>query len=106
MRIRRYIVTRILMALPMIFIIVTVTFLLLRVLPGNPALSILGEDATPEAVAALEEKMGLNDPMSEQLLTFWSNVIRGRLGNSLRFPGTVLDEIKTRLMVTIELVIG
>lgn len=106
MRIRRYIITRILLALPMIFIIVTVTFLLLRVLPGNPALSILGEDATPDAVAALEERLGLNKPISEQLVIFWISVLRGELGTSLRFQTTVVAEIISRFPITLELVIG
>ena len=106
MRFKQFILLRFLLTIPMLFIITSITFFLLRILPGNPALAILGEEATPESVKALEELLGLNKPWHEQFISFWLNVLRGDLGKSLRTGGNVNVEILSRLPTTLELVIG
>lgn len=101
---KKYIITRIIATVPMVFILVTIVFLILRVLPGNPALVILGEEATPDAVSKLMEQLGLNKPLYEQYIDFWVNIFTGNLGRSLRTGGSVIDEIMRRIPLTVELV--
>lgn len=79
----KYAVRRILSALPTIFIVVTAVFLILRILPGDPALAVLGENASQEALDRIREQMGLNDPLWLQYVKFLGDLLRGDLGNSL-----------------------
>jgi len=102
---RRYVVFRVMLVPPMVFIIVSLIFLLLRILPGNPALAILGEEATPEAVKALEEMMGLNKPLYIQYIDMWRGILTGNLGRSLRVGSSVTEEILSRLPITLELIL-
>ena len=60
------ILKRILQSIPTLLIVVTVTFVLTRMIPGNPARSVLGPQASPDAIAELEEEMGLNKSKAEQ----------------------------------------
>jgi len=90
----------------MVILIISIVFFLMRILPGNPALAILGEQATPEAVETLMEKMGLKKPLYEQYIDMWMGIVQGNLGNSLRTGGPVLEEILSRLPVSLELLLG
>ena len=63
---RRYILTRIGLTLPMIFILATMVFLILRILPGDPVTSALGPKGTPEMIAHIRATLGLNDPLIVQ----------------------------------------
>lgn len=100
---RRYIVVRILLTIPMILILVSVVFVVLRVLPGDPALAILREGATEEQLHTLREAMGLNKPLTEQYVDFVSGLIRLDFGESMVRDRLVIDEIKTFLPATLEL---
>ena len=60
------ILKRLLQTIPVLFVVVTLTFILTRMIPGNPAMQMLGPQASPDAIATLEEEMGLNRPMLEQ----------------------------------------
>ena len=100
---RRYIVIRILLTIPMILILVTIVFFVMRVLPGDPAVAVLRDGATEEQLAAYRELMGLDKPITEQYIEFLSGLIRFDFGQSLSRPRSVIEEITTFLPATIEL---
>lgn len=79
------------------------TFLVFQVLPGDPALTILGVDAEEEQVAALREKLGLDQPLYIQFINWFNGVIHGDLGDSLRFSEPVWNLIQHRIPVTLTL---
>lgn len=103
---RRYILTRVVMTLPMVFILGSLVFLIMRVLPGDPITSQLGPKATPEMIQQIRQDLGLNDPLIVQYGRFLKNMITLNFGNSL-IGGhrPILDEMSERFPATIELVI-
>lgn len=78
----KYILRRILVTLPTIFITISIIFFGLRILPGDPAVAMLGDNANPETLEALRENMGLNDPLWKQYLQFLGDLAQGNLGES------------------------
>ncbi|MBT3239495.1 MAG: ABC transporter permease [Chloroflexi bacterium] len=100
---RRYIFMRILLTIPMILILVTVVFFVLRVLPGDPALAVLREGASEEQLEAFRETLGLNKPLPEQYFEFVSGLVRFDFGESMTRDRPVVDEIKTFFPATVEL---
>jgi len=104
---RVYIITRALLTVPMIFILLTLVFVIMRILPGNPVLAIVGMKATPELIESLEKQLGLDKPWWVQYIDYISNLLRGDLGRSMiwgRRP--VIAEIMDRFPATVELTIG
>ncbi|KEO84861.1 ABC transporter permease [Tumebacillus flagellatus] len=101
-----FLVRRLLLAVPVIFLVTILVFSLMHMLPGDPATVILGQEAPPEAVAALREQLGLNDPIVMQYLHWLGGVLHGDLGHSLVDNSPVSDLIAQRLPVTVELTIG
>ena len=102
-----YIVSRLLLTIPMIFILLTVVFLIMRILPGNPVLASLGVKATDEDIQRISEQLGLNRPLIEQYIEYIGGIFRGDLGHSLIFGRRpVIDEIMDRFPATVELTIG
>jgi len=104
---RVYIITRALLTIPMIFILLTLVFVIMRILPGNPVLAIVGMKATPELIESLEKQLGLDKPWWVQYIDYISNLLRGDLGRSMiwgRRP--VIAEIMDRFPATVELTIG
>ena len=98
----RYIVQRVLAAIPVMFIVTTTVFTLLYLTPGDPAGVILGPDATPERINELRERLGLNDPWHVQLLRWYGGLLHGDLGNSLSVSNhTVVQAIAERAEPTI-----
>jgi len=81
-------------------------FLVIHLVPGNPAQVIAGADAPPETVAAIEEELGLNRPLPEQYLRYLGRVLQGDLGTSLRSNRPVIDEVMTALPRTIQLAVA
>ncbi len=81
----KMILKRILQLIPVLLITMTITFVITRVLPGNPAVTILGPQASPEAIEAMEEEMGLNDPMPIQYINYIKGIVTGDLGTSYRY---------------------
>jgi predicted MFS family arabinose efflux permease len=63
---QRTIIKRVLQVIPVLFVVVTITFVLTRMIPGNPAAVMLGPQASPDAIATMTEKLGLDKPMLEQ----------------------------------------
>ena len=102
---RRYIFVRILLTIPMILILISVVFFVMRILPGDPALAVLRDGASDEQIETFREVMGLNKPLGEQYLDFIVGVVTFDFGQSMARPVPVIDEIKTFLPATIELAI-
>jgi ABC-type dipeptide/oligopeptide/nickel transport system permease component len=94
---------RLLLTLPVLFGIVLVVFLLARVIPGDPCRAILGERASDEACARFDAANGLDQPLPTQLTIYVGQLLRGELGDSIRFSIPVSQLLVERLPLTIEL---
>ena len=101
----RLIVRRLLLAVPLLLIVSTLTFVLTAVAPGDPAATILGSSATPESIAALNAKLGLDDPIVVQYWHWLENAVTGDLGTSVVTSQSVGQAIGTRLPTTLSLVL-
>ena len=101
----RLILFRLLAALPNLFGVVVITFLLTRALPGDPAAYFAGGSATQEAVEEVRRQLGLDRPLPEQFFRYLSELARGDLGLSLTTGQPVLQELLQRLPASMELVL-
>ncbi|HET8632192.1 MAG TPA: nickel ABC transporter permease [Thermomicrobiales bacterium] len=99
----RYILRRLVAMIPVIFIVSLIVFSLIHLTPGDPAQTMLGEEATPKEVAALRAKLGLDQPLSVQYVKWAGAVLHGDLGRSIRSNQPVSEAIRDRLPVTVEL---
>ena len=97
---------RLLGALPNLFGIVVITFLLTRALPGDPAAFFAGPAGTQQAVAEVREKLGLNKSLPEQFAIYAKDLAQGDFGESLSTGQPVRDELLTRLPASLELVLA
>jgi peptide/nickel transport system permease protein/glutathione transport system permease protein len=102
----RYLVTRLLWALPTLLAVLTLVFVLVRVVPGDPALVVLGDQATPEALRELRAKIGLDKPIWQQYAAFMGEVLQGDLGRSLITNRPIVADVAAVLPFTIELTIA
>jgi peptide/nickel transport system permease protein len=98
-----YTVRRLIVLAPMLAGVVVIVFALMHVIPGDPARVLLGEDATPEAVANLRRSFGLDRPLHEQLVVYFGRVLTLDLGRSLFQNQSVAALIAERLPATVEL---
>jgi peptide/nickel transport system permease protein len=98
------ILLRLLSALPNLFGVIVITFLLTRALPGDPAAYFAGGAATPEAVEQVRKSLGLDKPLLQQFFTYLGDLSHGELGNSLTTGQPVLNELLSRLPASLELV--
>ncbi|MCL6445815.1 MAG: ABC transporter permease, partial [Alicyclobacillus sp.] len=78
----RYVIERFITTIPVLFFLSIMVFSFIHLIPGNPAEILLGQDATPQAIHALDVQMGLDKPLLMQYLTWLLNVLRGDLGTS------------------------
>lgn len=101
----RYIGRRILIAIPTLIIVSVLVFALQKLLPGDPVLTMAGEERDPQVLAFLREKYRLDDPLPVQYLAWIGSALTGNLGISLRTDIPVLTLILSKLPVTIELAI-
>lgn len=99
----RYAVKRILLAIPILIAVLTLVFLLIRVLPGDPATVLLGDYASKEAIDQLRKTMGLDKSLIVQYLDFLTGLLRGDLGNSMITGSSVYHQIARALPYTLEL---
>jgi ABC-type dipeptide/oligopeptide/nickel transport system permease component len=99
----RYIASRLILAIPTVLAVLTLVFFVVRVIPGDPATAALGDYASQEAVEALQEKMGLNEPLYVQYFTFLGDLLRGDLGTSMITGKEISELIKQVLPYTLEL---
>ncbi|ARQ12337.1 oligopeptide ABC transporter permease protein (plasmid) [Rhizobium etli] len=100
----KFVLTRPLQFLPVIFGISVITFILVRLIPGDPARNILGTRATPAALAGIRAQYGLDQPMWVQYLYFLKNLANGEMGKSILYKVDVLKLIVTRIEPTLALV--
>jgi len=100
-----FILRRLVLAIPVLFGILLVTFALGRSIPGDPCKAMLGEKATEEVCKPLIEKLGLNQPILNQFVLYTRTVFQGDLGTSFRYGRPVTDLLVERLPVTVELAI-
>lgn len=97
----RYLLTRLWQSALTLLLASIVVFIGVRQLPGDPALAMAGEEATPEQLAAIRAEMGLNQPLFVQYFTFIGNILRGDFGESTRTGTPVTELIATTLPVTL-----
>ena len=102
----RFVLTRPLQFLPVLFGISVITFVLVRLIPGDPARNILGTRATPAALASIRAQYGLDQPMWLQYFYFIKNLGNGEMGKSILYKIDVLPLISTRIEPTIALVVS
>jgi len=98
-----FVARRLLFMLPVALLVSFVTFMLIHLVPGDPARVLLGEEATPQSVAALRQQLGLDRPLGVQYGLWLWQAIQGNLGESIQLQQPVIQAIWQRLPVTIEL---
>ncbi len=99
----RYILRRLLQLVPVLLGISLLVFAFLHLIPGDPAVTMLGDRATPAALEVLRERMGLNEPLPLQYLTFLGNLLKFDLGTSIFTGVPIVEEIRTKWPATFEL---
>ena len=96
-----YIAKRLLAAIPVLFGLTIIVFLIMAMIPGDPATAILGSYATPENVEKLNRDLGLDKPLLQQYLIWITNLFEGDLGRSYTLNRPVLDEVLERFSATL-----
>jgi peptide/nickel transport system permease protein len=94
------------LAVPTMLGAVTVVFVLMRVVPGDPAIAILGEQASPQALAEVRRQLGLNDPLAVQYARYVGDALRGDLGSSFSRRSAVVAEVGRAFPATVELTVA
>ncbi len=104
-RLLRIVAVRLLLIVPQMFGVTMVAFLLIRLLPGDPARLILGNFATPESIALYRQKLGLDKDLWTQFATYLGQVLHGDLGTSPFTSKPILDDLAERAPATLELIL-
>ena len=102
----RQLLTRLLYTLPVIWLVVSVVFVLIHFVPGDPVQQMLGEGAAAGDIQALRHAYGLDVPLGQQYLNYWKGVLHGDLGKSLRFNEGVTTLIVKRYPATAQLTVA
>ena len=102
----RYVARRLAQLVPTLVAVSVLIFLMVRLVPGDPALLIAGENATPELLAAIRERLGLDRPLAVQYASYAWRLLHGDLGTSVRTHRPVAEEIFSRLPATLELALA
>jgi ABC-type dipeptide/oligopeptide/nickel transport system permease component len=102
----RAIALRIVDAIPTLFLVLTLVFVAMRILPGDPALAVLGEHATPEQLDEFRRRIGLDLPLWQQYLSFLANAATFSFGNSFASNFSVAQLVRLNLPYTVELTIA
>src|ERR671931_167857 len=100
-----FVARRLLYLVPVLIAVSLLTFSIASLLPGDLAYTILGDQATPENLAALRRDMGLDQPIWQRYFTWLGHMLQGDLGRSFRTGQTVLQAVAERLPVSIELML-
>lgn len=99
----KYIIRKLILMIPVLIGLTVLIFLILHLSPGNPVDMIVGPNATPEVYARVEKDLGLDKPLLTQYLIFIRNAVKGDLGTSILQKRPVIEMIKQRFPVTLEL---
>ena len=99
----RAVLLRILQAIPVLFGVILISFILTRALPGDPAAQFAGAMATPESIAEVRTALGLDKPLPQQFLTYLGQLAQGDLGQSVSTGQPVVTELAKRLPASLEL---
>jgi peptide/nickel transport system permease protein len=99
----KQILVRLALTLPVVWLVVSLVFLLIHLVPGDPILQMLGEGATPVDIAGLRHQYGLDQPLGRQYLHYWNGVLHGDLGSSIRLHDTVAHLVAMRYPYTLAL---
>lgn len=102
-RLLHYIITRLFLTIPMLLILLTIVFVVIRVMPGDPVSAMLGGHAPDKVIEAKKEQLGLNKPLIFQYTDYLVQIASLDLGESMIFKQKVSDAIKDKLPATIEL---
>jgi len=100
------ILRRVVTTLPVLWVVVTVVFLMIHLVPGDPIVQMLGDGATAGDIAGLRHAYGLDVPLGTQYLRYWSGLLHGNLGQSLRLHDSVLHLILQRYPYTLALTLA
>ncbi|MEA0555441.1 nickel ABC transporter permease [Lysinibacillus irui] len=98
-----FILKRLAQIIPVTLGVTLVVFLIMQMIPGDPAIILAGEGASQETVEELRENLGLNKPLAVQYTDYIKNLLQGDMGHSLKNKQPVFEEITARLPITIEL---
>jgi ABC-type dipeptide/oligopeptide/nickel transport system permease component len=99
----RALLFRLIYTVPVVWLVVSIVFLLIHLVPGDPIEQMLGEGARPSDIAALRHSYGLDLPLGQQYLHYWRGVLHGDLGHSLRLNDAVTHLVLSRYPYTAEL---
>ncbi len=102
----KLILQRVFYTLPVIWLVVSIVFLLIHLVPGDPIAQMLGEGAPPSDIAATRHAYGLDAPLSTQYVRYWNGVVHGDLGRSLRYNQSVAQLIAQRYPYTLQLTLA
>ncbi len=102
-RLLRSLLTRLGYTLPVLWLVVSIVFLLIHIVPGDPVEQMLGEGARPADIVALRHAYGLDLPLGTQYARYWRGVLHGDLGRSIRLNDSVTHLVLTRYPFTVEL---
>ncbi len=97
---------RVVTTLPVLWLVVTVVFLMIHLVPGDPIVQMLGDGATAADIAGLRHAYGLDVPLGTQYVRYWSGLLHGNLGQSLRLHDSVLHLILQRYPYTLALTVA
>ena len=99
----RYIVKKLLLMIPLLFLISIILFTLISMLPGDAVMSMISDSGDIDYIEHLREQTGLDKPFHQQYISWIKNIFRGNLGRSIITRRPVIDIVKARLPVTLEL---
>jgi peptide/nickel transport system permease protein len=102
-RLLRSLLMRLGYTLPVLWLVVSVVFLLIHIVPGDPVEQMLGEGARPADISALRHSYGLDQPLGKQYVHYWRGVLHGDLGRSIRLNDSVTHLVVVRYPFTVEL---
>ena len=101
-----FLIRRVLLTIPVLVGVATLVFSLIHLIPGDPVQTMLGDTASPQDVADLRDRLGLNRPLPVQYMSFMKGVVTGDLGRSIRTNQTVTAAIGERAPATVELALA
>src|SRR5689334_4662299 len=102
----RLLISRLMYTIPVLWLVVSVVFLLIHLVPGDPIQQMLGEGAAAADIQAARHVYGLDVPLGQQYVNYWKGVLHGNLGQSLRFNAGVSQLIASRYPFTLRLTLA